>query len=383
VPEKFDYIFAGFGLSGMSLIYELSKKDDFESKHILVIDSDLKNRNDRTWSFWTNQKNDFVHLARKSWKKGVFFAPNQTRIPINLKDYTYYTIEGIDLYNFIWDYLKQYNNVLRIHENIIKVEENGEVITTENKYHGNLVFCSYFTKSDFKPGLSKYFLWQHFYGFVIKTESDCFDSEEFTLMDFRKTDKRRCNFFYILPYSNNEALVEFTEFSVKLYSEHEYRAMLERYIKNELNISKYSITKIEYNAIPMTDFQLNMFVSKNVINIGSLVGYIKPSSGYAFTRTLERNKMLAEMLKSAGKIDPDKLSSKQLYKAFDNSVLYLIQHEKLHGGLLFASLFKSLGGDRVFKFLDEKATPNELLQVLWASPKKMEFIKYFALHWGR
>lgn len=383
MPEHFDYIFAGFGLSGMSLIYELSKHDDFHSKQILVIDSDLKNINDRTWSFWTNQKNDFVHLARKSWKKGLFFAPDQSKIPLKLRDYTYHTIEGIDLYNFIWDYLKQYKNVLRVQERIINIEEDGKVITTEKKYWGNLVFRSYFNKSDFNPGLSKYFLWQHFYGFVIKTPFDCFDSEEFTLMDYRKTDSKRTNFFYILPYSKNEALVEFTEFSAKLYSENEYRRMLEQHIKNDLNISQYSITQTEYNAIPMTDFQLNMFVSENVINIGSLAGYVKPSSGYAFTRTLERNKMLATMLKNNNKLDLDKLNSSSTYKAFDNAVLYLIQQEKVHGGLIFASLFKSLGGDFVFKFLDEKATPYELFKIMWSSPKKIEFIKYFLRYRGK
>lgn len=381
--QHYDYIFAGFGLSGMSLLYELSKDSNFSQKSILVIDKDEKKANDRTWSFWAHGQNDFLHLAKKTWTKGLFYSPDGERIPLQLDDYKYHTIEGVDLYNFIHKHIQNLNNVTLVHEEIARVSNTGQVETTHGNYQGDLVFRSFFEKSEIQNRATNYFLWQHFYGYVIKTKEPFFDAEEFTLMDYRFTHPKLTNFFYILPYSENEALVEFTEFSDKMYQEADYKKMLEDYIHNKLKITDFELVHKEFNAIPMTDFQLNTFVSNQVINIGSLAGYVKPSSGYAFTRTLERNKKLAQLIIQEAPRNERKINSTQVYKAFDNAVLYLIAKQKVHGGLIFASLFKKRNADFVFKFLDEKAKPSELLSIMLASPRKWEFIKYFMKRFGR
>ena len=381
--DKFDYIFAGFGLSGMSLIHELSKNAEFAQKKILIIDHDAKKKNDRTWSFWSEKNSEFNFLARKSWKIGVFYALDGSKIPLNLEKYGYHTIQGVDFYQYILKHLQQFPNITFVQDRITSVAELGIVQTEQNEYQGDLVFKSYFCKEDFDPSKSNYFLWQHFYGYVIKTPEPKFNDQEFTLMDYRFSDSKRTNFFYILPYSDQEALVEFTEFSAKLYTKEEYKTLLENYIRDVLKIADYEIKEVEYNAIPMTDFQLPMLVSKHVINIGSLAGYVKPSSGYAFTRTLQRNKVLADHLNNPSEQSKKRLDSTQTYKAFDNAVLYLMQNEKVHGGLIFASLFQKLDADFVFRFLDEKANLPQLFRIMWSSPKKMEFIKYFLKHRGR
>lgn len=383
VSQKFDYIFAGFGLSGMSLLYELSKDKHFEQKSVLVIDRDAKETNDRTWSFWHSEPHDFFHLAKKTWKKGWFYAQDGKEIALDLDRYSYSTIEGIDFYNFINKHLLQFSNIHRVFLDVVHVSDDGRVSTSENEYHGQKVFQSYFEKSDFQNQKSNYFLWQHFYGYRIKTETPAFDSSRFALMDYRYSDEKTTNFFYILPYSETEALVEFTEFSPRLYAEEDYVGKLENYIHSHLKLRDYSIDQIEFNAIPMTDFQLKSVVSKSVINIGSMAGYVKPSSGYAFTRTIERNKKLAALIIGEIEINEKHLNSSKTYKAFDNAVLYLMQSEKVHGGLIFSSLFDKLPADFVFKFLDEKAKPLELLRIMLSSPRKLEFIKYFLKRRGR
>ncbi len=381
--ENFDYIFAGFGLSGMSLLYELSKHEDFEHKKVLIIDRDKKDTNDRTWSFWHNTPHDFLHLAKKTWKNGWFYAQDGSEIALDLKTYNYSTIEGVDFYDFINKYLGQFSNIQRVYTDVRSVSDNGHVFTQDAEYNGRLVFRSYFDKGDFQKQKSNYFLWQHFYGYVLKTEKPFFDENRFVLMDYRFSDERRTNFFYILPYSPTEALVEFTEFSAHLYAQEEYKAKLEQYIHEHLNLEHYQINHVEFNAIPMTDFQMQTIVSENVINIGSLAGYVKPSSGYAFTRTLERNKNLAALIAKGTRLKEHHLNSTSTYKAFDNAVLYLMQNEKVHGGLIFSSLFDKLSADFVFKFLDEQANSIELFQIMLASPKKFEFIKYFIKNRGK
>lgn len=377
--QHFDYIFAGFGLSGMTLFFELSKDPEFKNKSVLVVDRDGKNQNDRTWSFWADKDIEFQHLVKKQWKRGDFYTMHGEHLLMHFQNYTYNTIEGVDFYAFINDYVAKFQNVQRLQTDIVSLSDAGELKTDSGDFKGQLVFRSYFDKSDFKPEKARQFIWQHFYGYVIKTKEAKFDSDTFSFMDYRYTDAHLTNFFYVLPYTNNEALVEFTEFSAQLYSEEEYRIKLEKHIEKNLGIADYEIVHTEFNAIPMTDFQMNTVQSKQVINIGSLAGYLKPSSGYGFTRTLARNKTLAHAVISGQKLTEKSLNSSATYRAFDDAVLYLIATNRMHGALIFANLFKARGADFVFRFLDEKLNAWGLFLVTLSSPKKWQFVRYFIL----
>jgi len=379
---SYDYLFAGFGLAGMSLFYELSKQANFAQKKILIIEPNEKNENDRTWSFWAAKDFEFGHLAVKKWLDGRFIDQSGKVIELKLNEFNYYSIEGLSFYNFIKTKLAECPNVSWRKEKILSVQENGQVQTEKANYSSELVFRSYFQKSDFDPAMSKYFLWQHFYGYLITTPNTVFDDGQFTLMDFSQSDPDLTDFFYVLPINKNKALIEFTEFSQDLYSQEEYQEKLESYIKDALKITEYNIEQVEYNAIPMTDFNLPVFVSPKLINIGSLAGYVKPSTGYAFTRTIDYNKRLARMIATRN-FDARQLQSSKTYQAFDAAVLYLIQHKRVHGGMIFASLFRKLGGDFVLRFLDEKCGPWELFKITVASPKKWQFVRFFILKFFR
>lgn len=376
--NSYDYIFAGFGLSGMTLFHELSKRQGFTEKNVLILDLDEKDQNDRTWSFWAAHDHEYGHLAKKTWKKSSFIDQKGARINIDLQVYTYFTIEGLDFYKYIKEKIARFPNVEWKKECVAEVSRKGKVKTERSSYEGEIVFRSYFQKSDFKPSMAKYFLWQHFYGYIIKTKEEVFDDTRFTIMDYSRSDHKLTNFFYILPFKNNEALVEFTEFSQTVYSESEYIAKLEDYIAKELRIGDYEIQKVEFNAIPMTDFRLPKLVSPRLIQIGSLAGDLKPSSGYGFARTVANNKKLAQMIDKHA-YNEKELQSSPTYHGFDAAVLYLMQTQRVHGGLIFASLFRKLGGDFVFRFLDEKCGPWELFKITLASPKKWQFVRFFIL----
>ena len=53
-------------------------------------------------------------------------------------------------------------------------------------------------------------LWEHFYGVEIETDKDFFDDEIFNLMDFACDQRNRVHFFYTLPFTKRNALVETT-----------------------------------------------------------------------------------------------------------------------------------------------------------------------------
>jgi hypothetical protein len=215
--QQFDYIFAGFGLSGMTLFYELSKDPDFAKKSVLIVDRDAKTQNDRTWSFWAEKDIEFQHLVKKQWKRGEFYAMSGEHIPLRFENHCYNTIEGADFYAFMNQFVSEFSNVQRIQADILSLSNAGILQTNRGDFSGKLVFRSFFDKSDFKPESARQFIWQHFYGYVIKNTDNQFDTDTFTFMDYRHTDAKLTNFLYVLPYTSNEALIEFTEFSPKLY----------------------------------------------------------------------------------------------------------------------------------------------------------------------
>ncbi len=75
-----------------------------------------------------------------------------------------------------------------------------------------------------------------------------------TLFDFGTPQKNDLRFFYVLPFSKTQALVEYTIFSSQLLPEEEYEAALREYIHDRLGVISYQIHSEEYASIPMTDY---------------------------------------------------------------------------------------------------------------------------------
>ena len=114
-------------------------------------------------------------------------------------------------------------------------------------------------------------LLQHFKGWTIKTKNKYFDDKKATIMDFSIDQKNETRFFYILPVSSNEALIEYTLFSKKELSDFEYDQEISNYLKDK-GISDYKITSNEKGVIPMTCFDYSKYNTKNLINIGTSGG---------------------------------------------------------------------------------------------------------------
>ena len=375
--QHYDYIFAGFGLSGMTLLHELSKNGALEQKRILILDQDQKNKNDRTWSFWSKGNLQFEFLAKKSWERFIFYDQFGKAISRKLANYKYYTIEGLSLYQYMLNMVNDLDQVHLHHEKILEVTPEGLVKTDQAAYSANKVFKSYFVKDNFPDTRDKLFIWQHFYGWFIKTTEDLFDESEFTIMDYRESQGAITNFFYILPFSKNEALIEFTEFSKTIYDEGFYKEQLKGYMQKYFDNISFDIIHREFNAIPMTNFRFKMVESAHVINIGTMAGYIKPSSGYGFSRTVRKNRKLAGLLKSGGEITESQLQQDKIFEVFDDTVLDLLSNQHLHGALLYDRLFERISPDVLFDFLDEKLPKTKLLKIMMVVPEKWKFIQAF------
>ena len=330
---KYDYIIAGSGCAGLSLLYRLLIDPVLQSKKILVIDRVQKNENDRTWCFWEEGKGLFESVVIHEWKSLIFKNEDFTR-QFDLEKYRYKMIQGKDFYEFVLSYAGGFENVTFKNENIKGItSDNTEatVETEENVYQSEYLFNS---TSLFNPKITEQnSLLQHFTGWVIKTKEATFDSKVGTLMDFTLDQKHGATFMYVLPTSSTEALVEYTLFSKSVLPKEEYKTALADYIKNNLQISDYEITHTEFGIIPMSlaKFERKSDAFNRIINIGTAGGYTKASSGYTFQFVQKNTAQIVKNLVQQKNPNPEKSFDDKRYEWYDRTLLEVILSGKMEG----------------------------------------------------
>lgn len=376
MPENhYDYIIVGNGLAGLQLASALSRDAFFKDKQIALIDPSTKTKNDKTWSFWETEPSQWNHLIHKSWQIANIFS-NKKLVQLNLNPYSYKSIRAIDFYKSVKSQIKKKSNFSFIIGQVTSVIENNtvEVKTEANSYTANHVFDSRIS-SDFKINSNKYItLIQHFKGWVIRTNKDAFNPDEFTKMDYRIKDGEQTTFMYVLPFTKNEALIEFTYFTENIVDQATYDHYITTYIKDYLKIDDYDIVESEIGQIPMTNFPFEKSNTKQVTKIGTAGGWVKGSSGYSFKNTEKKVNIILDNLKA------DRLPSRNLfkrkYKFFDKVFLKVLKDENHKGEWVFQEFYGRNSIKTMFRFLDEESSFFEEIKVM-ISLFSWSFIKAF------
>ena len=370
--QHYHYIFTGSGLSALMTVYEMVLSGKFEDKSILLIDQDTKKSNDRTWCFW-DYNNLFPSLVSKKWDDALF-ANEHLQRKLELIPYQYKMIKGLDFYNLVFDVISKHKNIHFVNQKVIDFEELGShcIVKTETQnYTCNKIFNSIFN-SEIVKKQSKYpLLQQHFMGWFIKSKEEFFDASCATFMDFSIEQKGNTRFMYVLPTSKTEALLEYTLFSKDLLPKEKYETEIKNYIQ-KLGISNYEIIEKEQGAIPMTCYPFWKHNSKNIINIGSVGGWTKASTGFTFKNTTKKSKALVAFLSKES--DFRKFHKKDKFWFYDLLFLDVLFRRNDLGFKVFSSLFEKGNPTLILKFLDEETSFLEDLQVIRKCPKVL-FIK--------
>ena len=368
---KFDYIIAGSGCAGLSLLYRILSDPILKKKEVLVIDRAEKSSNDRTWCYWESQKGIFDSIVTHEWKTLEFLTSDFTQ-RFDLKNYSYKMIRGIDFYNHILSFAKTFKNITFKFEKIEKIQTDNNyafVETEKNKYSSEYVFNS---TNLFNPIINtKNSLLQHFEGWVIRTKKPTFNSKIGTLMDFRLNQENGDTFMYVLPTNSNEALIEYTLFSEKVLNKEKYKAELESYIRDYLKIEQYEITHKEFGIIPMslTKFSRNPNSEERIINIGTAGGFTKASSGYTF-QFVQKNseKIISNLLK--GKLpNPKRTFRDKMFEWYDRTVLEVMISGKMSGKEIFSIMFKNLSPEKILAFLGNESKFADEIKIMNIFPK--------------
>ncbi len=237
-----------------------------------------------------------MKLYIKKWRKSFFSALDYDAF-LYMIDYTYYCIRESDFKEYVLTELQQKKNFHLLEESILDFSSNQKkaalVTKSSDTYLADYIFQSIFKPTPDGNKKPKYPLVQHFLGLEIKTNIPVFDPETFTIMDFDEDFDGGVAFIYVLPFRQNRALVEYTIFSsTPLEKKKKYSKKVKSYLKEKFNLSRedYQIKRKEYGEIPMEDSPYMPTYAPKIINIGTVGGLTKPSTGYTFTRIQEYSK---------------------------------------------------------------------------------------------
>lgn len=374
-PQTYDYIIAGGGLAGLSLACHMVRTS-LRDRSILIVDLDPKKQNDRTWGFWANEPTIFDAAIWRAWEQLRVVGDDLDEVIRLGEGYRYQVIRGIDFYDNARRQLAPYDNVTFLQGRVDAIEDGrrtARVIVDGVPYESQWVFDSLPYRRP--EGAAYQYLRMHFRGWEVATPEPAFDPATVTLMDFRTPQIGEMRFFYVLPFADNRALVEYTIFSQRVLRRKDYEAALRAYLADVLKIEDYTVVSEEAGSVPITDDPLERALGRRIMGIGARAGRIKPSTGYAFMRVQKDAEEIIDSLLLHGHPfdvpdDPD------LYDVLDAVMLKVIHQHGDHLKTAFGAMFRRNPIDHVLRFLDESSSPWENLMLVASMPPPL-FLKAF------
>jgi lycopene beta-cyclase len=412
----YDFLFAGGGLSALSLAYRLAAAPALRDRTMLIVDpaadSALAAHPARSWCFWSDAPTPFDHLVRHSWSR-LRLVDHDGEQTLDLGRYRYNYISGPDFHAHVRDALAQRPQVTFLPARVSRIDDGSAaagVVAGGRPYAGRWVFDSRFRPVDAQralapvraaaaqaavleglppgslraqyraqPGRRQPYqcLCQHFVGWYVETSVPAFDVSAATFFDFRAPASRRpaargeWRFFYVLPLSPCRALIEF----VTLTPDDADQA-LAHYLERVLGVRDYAVVARECGVNPLTDRPFPRRAGRHILTLGTVGGRVKPSSGYAFTRIQRDSDAILRSLlrwRHPFALPPDG----GFYRLCDALLLDLLAQPGLPAAPLFRRLFANNPPERVLRFLDECASPADNLRLMASMPVGL-FLRAFA-----
>lgn len=400
---SYDYIIAGAGGAGLSLLHYLMHCSSLARKSILVIDKSFNKTNDRTWCFWNKDASAFETLVKNRWDTISIHAKGFDK-ELSTAPFSYKMIQGIDFYNAVLNEAKSKSNIHFQEATILNISVldissaslsgSSEAITNTNNSNkrakveweggsaiGDYIFSSLlpfqmnqlataavYSKSLHSSTSSNKqapFLWQHFKGRVVQFDTPVFNKAIAKLMDFNVPQQGATAFMYQLPLNEREALVEYTIFSENVLAISQYDEVLDAYLAKAFPGSNYITKHDEIGAIPMTQIELAS-TQAPIYTIGALGAAIKASTGYAFQFIQEQCKNIVDQLDKGLPIQTKIHNTRHQF--YDAVLLHVLFYHKMEGAEIFKRIFAKNEAATVFKFLSNTSSLLEDIQIMRSLP---------------
>ena len=391
-PEKpnqeliYDYVFIGMGASNSLILKKLIESNAFNNKNVAVIEAHQKNENDKTYCFWASPNDRIVKELASIINHSYNKIEINKGLPQDISSQPYHYIKSIDLYRYTSKLIEQ-NKIARFEAKCFDIIENPAfslVHTDKGIFQAKFIF-------DSRPPIidsSKHIhLHQSFYGMQVKFKKEVFDINTFEMMNFDVEQNQFTQFFYVLPFSKNEALIELTRFGAEKIDLDYAKDVLSQKIATLFG--PYELVTEEIGCIPMTNYQFPKSNIEGVIHTGARANLIKPSTGYGFKNMfIYAEKIFKIKTQSDFNFKKSKrqergsrrnFNSKSRFKFYDSLLLIILLRWPYLGKEIFSKLFSAQKISTIFCFLDEKTTLFQEIKI-FASLPFTPFIKAACLH---
>lgn len=359
-----DILILGGGCSGWSLIAAFIELNLQEEYRITIVEDGSQFPN-KTWSFWEEDIISSVCQTDMYWNK-LKFNLNKNFSVSATSSHIYQSVSASSFIGKIREVADRYRNIEIITDKIIDCNYSSNDAEGQiQNYKASLIFQNFFAKQEelhkLKQSLS-YPLLQHFKGIVVKSKRLNLDSEEAIFMDFEVNQNHGFAFMYVLPYSSDSALFEYTLFSERQLTQDQYEHEIAHYLadKHHLTHQDYIILEEESGVIPMNDIIPTVRFGSKWFKMGTIAGMTKASTGYTFARIQKASKGVAKLIQLNGihaseiiKQELEKHVSKKRYRIYDIILLDLLKYHPNEVIKAFNVLFKNLGVRKMLRFLSE------------------------------
>jgi lycopene beta-cyclase len=362
--DTYDFIIAGTGCAGLSLVYHL-EQSLLKGAKILLIDPVADEIPNKTWCYWAEQPLSIHPKSNPivSWKK-LILSQNKVTINQDLGRLSYFHISSKEFYQSIHSLIENSNNITLIKDEVVEVLETDSNVEVKVKNGHNYIGTKLFdSRINSEASFSDEVLKQIFLGWKVKFSGEVFDPSSVTLMDVNPVVSNLFSFFYILPFSATEALVEYTAYGKEKIEYTTLVNYLEDYLSKLSPNFSYEVTFEEKGVIPMSTQIPVSSASNRIIPIGTRAGWTKSSTGYTFHRIQQNCERLIQEMTDQKVLSSDS-NHPSRFKFYDNILLNIAHKwpEKLGG--VFLELFQSSPPADVMRFLNEETSFTEELKIL-------------------
>ncbi len=381
--RPYDAIIIGAGGAGMCLLLVLHQQGWLNGKRVLVLEPEAKVSNDRTWCFWARaggeRSNGLAPLASTTWDSAMGGLLEQWLPP-----YHYHHIRSADLYAHVHDLVGQHPDVHWMQRPADAAGElpNGAWVVSEGeRFEARYVFDSRISQATAQRiKADRDAVWQSFLGWRIRLQEPANESLAVRLMDFDVEQDDGFQFVYVLPFNDQERLVEVTRFGRVPIEHARAKVLLHAWISSKWG--HYERLEEEEGLIPMR-MDLNPTATQHpahqhLIPIGTAAGAVKATTGYALPRMYQHALDIARALQEGSPMPTP--MSKPRFAFYDTLLLHILAHQPGHGKKIFSTLFQKVPLPRIFSFLDEQTTLKEDVRVLLSLPVGIFLRAFFSVY---
>jgi len=363
-PEV-DLLVVGAGCAGLALAWHLAAPG-LRPRRIEILDPRTTWRRDRTWCTWSSSAHPFSGLVDRRWSRWVVDGP--ARVERSAPGLTYDHLRSDTYYDACLARIAEAPHIrLRPGVAVSGLHDAGDhvrVETAAGRIRARVVVDTRPPSLGGAVPEGEVRLLQHFEGWEVETEQDCFDPGLATLMDFGCPAGEGLRFRYVLPFGAREALVEDTHFSAVPTAD--YPAALRAWLDRQAGPGRWSVRWRERGVLPMSTEAFPDRPSPRVIRLGLAGGAARPATGYAFLAIQRSAAELARALQRAEV--PGRLPRLRPWRMDQLDAVFLdwLATAPPGGPAAFVEMFHRVAPHALARFLSDRSGPLDELGVIRA-----------------